>query len=104
MESTLELTKCGSGLSWKKLGKMLNDERPTLKVGKSGLKGFSGASAVKNPPAMQEQKEMQVPPLDQEDPLEQEMATGFSILAWKIPWTEEPGGLQSMMSQRVRHS
>ena len=54
MESTLELTKCGSGLSWKKLGKMLNDERPTLKVGKSGLKGFSGVSAVKKPPAVQE--------------------------------------------------
>ena len=39
--------------------------------------------------------------LDQEDPLEEEMATGFSILAWKMPWTEEPGELQSMGSQRV---
>ena len=85
MESTLELTKCGSGLSWKKLGKMLNDERPTLKVGKSGLKGFSGASAVKNPLAMQEQKEMQVPPLDQEDPLEQEMATHFQYSCLENP-------------------
>ena len=37
------------------------------------------------------------------DPLEKEMATHFSILAWRIPWTEEPGGLQSMGSQRVRH-
>ena len=38
-----------------------------------------------------------------EDPLEEEMATYSSILAWKIPWTEEPGGLPSMGSQRVRH-
>ena len=41
--------------------------------------------------------------LDQEDPLEKEMATHSSILTWKIPQTEEPGGLQSMGSQRVRH-
>ena len=40
----------------------------------------------------------------QEDPLEEEMATHSSILAWRIPWTGEPGGLQSMGSQRVRHS
>ena len=46
---------------------------------------------------------MQVPSLGQEDPLEEGMATHSSILAWKIPWTEEPGGLQSMGSQRVRH-
>ena len=55
---------------------------------------------VKNPPAMQE---TQVQSLGQEDPLEKEIATYSSILAWKIPWTEEPGGLQSMASQRVRH-
>ena len=42
-------------------------------------------------------------PLGQEDSLEEEMATHSSILAWRIPWTEEPGGLQSMGSQRVRH-
>ena len=41
--------------------------------------------------------------LGEEDPLEEEMATHFSILAWKIPWTVEPGGLQSMGSQRVKH-
>ena len=46
---------------------------------------------------------MQVLSLGQEDPLEKEIATYSSILAWKIPWTEEPGGLQSMASQRVRH-
>ena len=42
-------------------------------------------------------------PLGQEDPLEEEMATHPSILAWRIPWTEEPGGLQSMGPQRVTH-
>ena len=54
---------------------------------------------VKNLPAKQE---MWVRSLGQEDPLEKEMATHSSILAWEIPWTEEPGGLQSMGSQRVR--
>ena len=52
---------------------------------------------------MQEPQEMQVPFLGQEDPLEEEMATHSSILFWKIPWTEEPGGLQSMGLQRVGH-
>ena len=47
--------------------------------------------------------ETQVRSLGQEDPLEKEMATHSSTLAWKIPWTEEPGSLQSMGSQRVRH-
>ena len=54
--------------------------------------GFPGSSAVKNPPAM---KEMWVQSLGWEDPLEEEMATHSSILAWKSPWTEEPGRLQS---------
>ena len=48
-------------------------------------------------------KEMWVRSLGWEDPLEKEMATHSSILAWKIPWTEESGGLQSMGLQRVRH-
>ena len=51
-------------------------------------------------PAMQE---TQVQSLDQKDPLEKEMATPSSILAWRIQWTEETDGLQSMGSQRVRH-
>ena len=55
---------------------------------------------VKNPPAMQE---MQVWSLGREDPLEKEMVTHSSTLAWEIPWTEEPGRLLSMGSQRVRH-
>ena len=53
---------------------------------------------VKNLPVMQE---TQVLSLGQEDPLEKKMATHSSILAWRIPWTEEPGGLQSVGSQRV---
>ena len=55
---------------------------------------------VKTPPAMQE---TWVRSLGPEDTLEQEMATHSSILAWKILWTEEPGGLQSMGSQRCGH-
>ena len=53
---------------------------------------------VKNGPAMQETR---VQSLGQEDPLEKEMATHSSILAWRIPWTEEPGRLQSTGSQRI---
>ena len=48
-------------------------------------------------------QEMWVPSPSQEDPLEKEVATHSRNLAWKVPWTEEPGGLQSMGSQRVRH-
>ena len=55
---------------------------------------------VKNMPAMHE---TWVQSLGWEDLLEKDMATHSSILAWRIPWTEEPGGLQSMGSQRVRH-
>ena len=58
--------------------------------------GFLGGSAVKNLPAVQEMQETWVWFLGREDPLEEEMATHASILAWIIPRTEEPGGLQSM--------
>ena len=61
---------------------------------------FLVSQMVKNLPAMQE---TQVQFLGQEDPLEKGMATQSSILPWRIPWTEEPGGLQSTGSQRVRH-
>ena len=54
-------------------------------------------------PALQEPQETQVQSLGQEDPLEKEMTTRSSILAWRSPRTEEPGGLQSMESQRVGH-
>ena len=55
---------------------------------------------VKNLPSVQETS---LRPLGQEEPLEKEMTTQSSILAWRIPWTEEPGGLQSMGLQRIRH-
>ena len=58
------------------------------------------AQMVKNLPAMQE---TWVPSLGQEDPLKKRMAICSSILAWRITWTEEPGGLQSMALQRVGH-
>ena len=68
--------------------KVLNLQHPNLSM----------AQTVKNPPTM---RETQVWSLGWEDPLEEGMATHSSILAWRIPWTEEPGGLQSMGSQRV---
>ena len=58
------------------------------------------AQSIKSLSAMQE---TQVQSQGQEDPLEKEMATHSSTLAWKIPWTEEPGRLQSSGSERVRH-
>ena len=57
------------------------------------------AQQIKNPPAVQEIQEVWVQSLGQEDPLEEGMATHSSILTWRIPQTEEPGGLQSMGSQ-----
>ena len=65
------------------------------------LKDFPIAQMVKNLPAVQE---TQVQLLGQEDPVEKEMATHSSILAWEIPWAEEPGGLQSVGSQRVGYN
>ena len=58
------------------------------------------AQTIKNLPAM---RETHVPSLGWEDPLKKEMATYSSILAWEVPWTEEPGRLQSMGSPRVGH-
>ena len=66
----------------------------TLKGINVDLPGFLSASMV---------AQSQVQSLGQEDPLEEGMATHASILAWRIPWTEEPGGLQSMGSQIIRH-
>ena len=68
--------------------------------GHKELDSFLVAQLVKTLPAMQE---TWVRSLGWEDPLEGEMATHSSIPAWRIPWTEEPGRLQSMESQRVRH-
>ena len=64
--------------------------------------GFQGSSAVKNPPAVQETQVMRLPFVDGEDPLEEGLTAHSSVLAWEIPGTEEPGGLQSLGSQRVR--
>ena len=65
------------------------------------VKGFPGGSVVNNPPTIQETQETWVRSLSWEDPLEEKMATHSSMLAWRIPWTEEPGGLQSMGLPRV---
>ena len=59
---------------------------------------------AKNLPAMQEMQEMRVPSLGWEDPLEEGIATHSSILAWRIPWTEGFGGLQSIVLRRVEHA
>ena len=64
--------------------------------------GFPNGSVVKNLSAVQEPLETRVQSLSQEDPLEEGTAPHSSILAWRIPWTEEPGGLQPIGSQRVR--
>ena len=63
-------------------------------------KASSGGSRVKNPPAMQEAPEKQAQSLGWEDPLEEEMATHSSSLAWEISWTEDPSRLQTMGSQK----
>ena len=65
--------------------------------------GFPAGSVVESLPAMQETWETWVQSLGREDPQEEDMAIHSSIFAWRIPWTEEPGGLQSIGSQRVRH-
>ena len=66
--------------------------------------GLPRDSVVKNPPAVQEMQKIRVRSLSQEDPLEESMTTHSSILAWKIPQTEEPGGLQSMGSDTIEHA
>ena len=58
---------------------------------------------VKKLSAMKELQESQIQSLGQEDPLEENIETHSSILAWRIPWTEEPGGLQSVRLQRVKY-
>ena len=67
------------------------------------LRSFLVVQWVKYPPSIQKTQKMQVLSLGREDPLEEGTATHSSILVWKIPWTEEPGRLQSLESQRVRY-
>ena len=64
--------------------------------------GFPSGSAVRNPPAVQDSQETQLPSLGWKDPLEEGMAAHPGMLAWRIPWKEESGGLQFIGSQRVR--
>ena len=78
----------------------MNIKNEYLCLGIGAYQTLQVAQTVKNLPAMQE---TWVQSLGQEDPLEKGMATHSSILAWIIPWTLEPGGLQSMGSQRIRH-
>ena len=68
------------------------------------ISDFSGGSVVKNIPAMQKLQEMWVQSLSQKDSLEEDMATHYRILAWRIPWTEDPDGLQSIGLRRVEYS
>ena len=70
----------------------------------SWIMGFSGGAVVKNLPANAEDARDTGSIPGQEDPLEKEMAIHSCILAWRIPWTVKPGGLQSMGLQRVRHT
>ena len=76
-------------------GRHLNKEKY------GAMKGFPGGSDSKNPPVVQE---TWVQSLGQEDPLEEEMETHSSVLAWEMPWPEEPGRLQSKGSQRTGHN
>ena len=85
------------------LASQVAEEKKTFLIIYTGVQliwDFLVAQRVKRPPAMQE---TQVQSPSQEDPLEKEMAPHSSTLAWKIPWTEESGRLQSMGSQRVGH-
>ena len=70
----------------------------------SSDRGFSSGSVIKNLPAVQDLQEIWVGSLGGEDPLEEGMATHSTILAWRIPWTEEPGGAYSPWGRRVGHN
>ena len=78
-------------MKWQKLGDSLRHQ------------GSPSSSAVKNLPTVQGLRETWIQSLGWEDPIEEGMATHSSVLAWRIPWTEEPGRLQSMESRRVGH-
>ena len=67
-------------------------------------KGFSGGSAIKNPPEIWDPKEIWVRSLGQKEPLEEDVATHSRILSWRISWTEEPGRLKSIGLQRLGYN
>ena len=77
--------------------------RPSIWSILENVLGFPGGSVVKNLPVMQEPQEMRGQSLGWENPLKEGMATHYSILAWRISWTEEPGGLQSLGVQKAGH-
>ena len=98
----IELNKCL--LNFKAWDNEKQKEKTPHNITNTNSQGFGpslAAQMVKNLPAV---KETWVWSLGWEDPLEEGMATHSSTLAWRIPWTEEPGGLQSTGSQRVRHN
>ena len=78
--------------------------RPTRDQGQMNLSAGEVVLVVKTLPARARDKTGRFPSLGPEDPLEEDMATHSSVLAWRLPWTEEPGGLQSVGSQRVKHN
>ena len=83
---------CDAGLPECALG--FGQQFQFLDLGRfSGVRASKGSASGKEPTC----------PLGRKDPLEEEMAAHSNVLAWRIPWTEKPGGLQSMGSQRVRH-
>ena len=84
-------------LTWEGKGEMISPP-PHL------YKGFPGGASGKNTPLNAGDTRDRFDLWGGEDPLEEGMATHSRILAWRIPWTEEPGGLQSMGSQRVKHN
>ena len=92
------LLQLGNSLGWPKISFKFSAKRY-----RTNILEFPCGSAVKNLPAVQETQEAQVRPLSGEDPLEKEVAPHSSILAWRIPWTEEPGGIQAIGLQRVGH-
>ena len=92
---------CPGSSGWKNVSIQICSFRRFWKIDKLlYIMGFPDGSDGKEPPAMQKTR---VWSPGREDPLEKEMATHSSILAWRIPWTEEPGGLQSMWLKRAGH-
>ena len=89
---------------WVRLRKAIHVETKQNWVLTSRLMGFPGGSSGKEPACQCGRQETWVRSLGREDPLEDGMATHSSTLAWRIPWTEEPGGLQSIRSQGVRQN
>ena len=95
---------CGQGAWWATVYSVAMSWTHLSQLSMQAPPGISHnhlAQTVKNPPAMQE---TQVQSLGQEDPPEKGMVTHSSVLAWRIPWTEKSGGLQSMELQRVKHN